>query len=162
MAVKVTYLYHRQWQWQWQWQLKYYAATYRISLSKMEGEGNNMSPIESVKSVLSQYATFSGRASRSEFWWFQLALIFCVVLAGIVSVIIPIIGMIAYLVVAFGSLIPNLAVWVRRLHDTNRSGWWYLLAFVPFGGIVVIVWCIFKSSEGTNNYGSQPGNSPSN
>jgi len=98
----------------------------------------------------SKYATFSGRASRSEFWWWVLAnVLISIVLAGVV---IALSGGVSH---AQGSnaentisgiwgvvtLLPTLALNARRLHDTNRSGWWQLLHLVPLvGSIVLLVW----------------------
>ena len=78
-----------------------------------------MSLTESIKTCFSKYAEFSGRAQRSEFWWFFL---FSVVSSAIVG-IVPVIGQIYPLVL----LIPSLSVSARRLHDTGRSAWWLLL-----------------------------------
>lgn len=125
-----------------------------------------------VKTCFSKYVDFKGRAARSEFWWW--------VLFGIVSSIIlgliPFIGMIWSLAL----ILPNLAVTARRLHDTDRSGWWMLapygvgflsgamaftgsgalvtivgiLAFVMF--VVLIIWLATKGSDGDNRFGSDP------
>ena len=105
---------------------------------------------QSVKSVLSQYATFSGRASRSEYWWFHLALWLSFVL-----LIVPLIGILIYVVIVLGSIIPSVAVSARRLHDSNKSGWYQLIGLVPFiGGIALIVLYTLPSDKGENKYGS--------
>ena len=105
---------------------------------------------QSVKSVLSQYATFSGRASRSEYWWFHLALWLSFVL-----LIVPLIGILIYVVIVLGSIIPSVAVSARRLHDSNKSGWHQLIGLVPFiGGIALIVLYTLPSDKGENKYGS--------
>ena len=123
-----------------------------------------MSPKDYVTSVLRQYATFSGRASRPEYWWFQLALWVSIFVAFILLAFIPVIGILIYIVVVFGSIIPNVAVSARRLHDTNKSGWHQLLAFVPFlGPVALIVLYALPSDWGDNQYGSPPhtmGNAP--
>ena len=84
---------------------------------------------QSIKICFSKYFDFSGRARRSEYWWFYL---FCSV-----GSVIPYIGAI----VALATIIPSLAAGSRRLHDTDRSGWWQAMPIVPFiiGGIVVLV-----------------------
>ena len=114
---------------------------------------------QSVKSVLSQYATFSGRASRSEYWWFHLALWLSFVL-----LIVPLIGILIYVVIVLGSIIPSVAVSARRLHDSNKSGWHQLLGFVPIlGPVALIVLYALPSDRGDNRYGSPPhtmGNAP--
>jgi uncharacterized membrane protein YhaH (DUF805 family) len=61
-----------------------------------------------------------------------------------------------FLVVALGLFLPSLAVTVRRLHDTGRSGWWYLISLVPFGGIVLLVFCCLDSTSGPNQFGPNP------
>ena len=105
---------------------------------------------QSVKSVLSQYAAFSGRASRSEYWWFHLALWLSFVL-----LIVPLIGILIYVVIVLGSIIPSVAVSARRLHDSNKSGWYQLIGLVPFiGGIALIVLYALPSDKGENKYGS--------
>ena len=118
-----------------------------------------MSPKESVTSVLRHYATFSGRASRSEYWWFHLAL-----WLSFVVLIVPLIGILIYVVIVLGSIIPSVAVSARRLHDSNKSGWHQLLGFVPIlGPVALIVLYALPSDRGDNQYGSPPhtmGNAP--
>ncbi len=114
-----------------------------------------MSFVEAVSYCLSNYFTFSGRGSRPEFWWFTLA----VVLASIAGSIID--AVTGYPVLAFlvslATLIPGLAATVRRLHDTDRSGWWILLAFIPLvGAIILIVWEASAGAPGPNRYGAPP------
>ena len=112
--------------------------------------------------VLKKYAVFSGRARRKEYWLFYLFnLIFAFVLyfidhvAGLVdsgSGFGPLGGLYALAV-----LIPHIAVSVRRLHDTNRSGWWTLIAFIPLiGAIVILVFLASDSQTGSNRYGPNP------
>jgi len=85
-----------------------------------------------VKTCLAKYADFEGRASRPEYWWFLL-----VVLLG--SAITSLISVRIYTLFTLVTLIPLLAVGARRLHDTNRSGWWQLLALVPFGVVIPMI-----------------------
>ncbi|MBD2815668.1 DUF805 domain-containing protein [Xenorhabdus sp. Flor] len=107
--------------------------------------------------VFKNYADFSGRARRKEYWMFYLfnIIIFSAIciLGAILSDTIGSIVMLIYALVAF---IPSLAVTVRRLHDTNRSGWWFLLVFVPIGGIVVFIFTLLEGTEGSNDYGADP------
>jgi uncharacterized membrane protein YhaH (DUF805 family) len=92
-----------------------------------------MSPVDWAKRPLQKYADFSGRASRAEYWWFVLALIVCYVIVNIVESLLGTNRMIMgvygplLLLLWLGTLVPQIAVSVRRLHDTNRSGWWMLL-----------------------------------
>ncbi|MBW3638363.1 MAG: DUF805 domain-containing protein [Actinobacteria bacterium] len=109
---------------------------------------------DAVQSAFSQYAGFSGRARRSEYWWFSLAVFLIIVLATVVDLVIgtfPAFYALAFLAV----LLPSIAVGVRRLHDTGKSGWFYLLAFVPFGGIALLVFFVMDSSP-DNQYGPSP------
>ena len=113
-----------------------------------------MSFVEAVRSVLVHYATFSGRARRSEFWWFALFTVGVYFVAGILDTAI---GITFFSVIALlGLIVPGLAVSVRRLHDTDRSGWWYLISFVPFGGLVMLVFCCLDSTPGENRFGPSP------
>lgn len=100
--------------------------------------------LEAVKACFGKYATFEGRARRSEYWWFALL--------SFVLGLIPVINWIAGLAL----LLPSIAVGVRRLHDTGRCGWWILLALVPLVNLVLIYFCIQDSVPGTNEYGANP------
>ncbi len=106
--------------------------------------------------VLKKYAQFDGRSHRTEYWMFVLfnmiisfALGFIEGLAGGPGIL----GMIYGLAV----LVPGIAVGIRRLHDTNRSGLWLLIAFVPcLGAIILIVFAVEDSTPGDNQYGPNP------
>lgn len=114
-----------------------------------------MSFADSVRTCLSKYVTFSGRARRSEYWWFTLFAIILYVVAAIIDAAIG--NSIVVILVALALLLPSLAVTVRRLHDTGRSGWWILIALVPFvGGIILLVFECLDSQPGPNNYGPSP------
>jgi len=110
--------------------------------------------------VLGNYATFSGRARRSEYWWFALTSVIVSVVLNIVSsisdgtnAIAGLVGLVYWL----GTLIPSLAVTIRRLHDTGRSGWMLLLALIPLvGAIILIVFLASDSGKGSNKYGASP------
>jgi uncharacterized membrane protein YhaH (DUF805 family) len=104
--------------------------------------------------VLERYAQFTGRARRAEYWWFALS-------SAIVGIVLSILGaassifLILYYVYALAVLVPSIAVGIRRLHDTDRSGWWLLIALVPFVGVIVlIVFLATDSTRGTNQYGT--------
>lgn len=123
-----------------------------------------MNMIEAVKSVLSNYADFNGRARRSEFWWWQLSqILLAIVLLGIYSVsyaagdLAGTIALAAFVIVWLGLIIPSIAVTVRRFHDTDKSGWFYLLGFIPYiGGIIVLVMMVFDGTPGENRFGPDP------
>jgi uncharacterized membrane protein YhaH (DUF805 family) len=119
--------------------------------------------MEAVQSVFRNYAKFDGRAPRSEYWWFQLfnllvvlvayGLLIVFALAGRSYAIIAIFAL-ALVVYAIVSFIPSIAVTVRRLHDTDKSGWWLLIVFVPYiGAIVLLIFMILPSSPGINRFG---------
>ncbi|GMA23393.1 membrane protein [Luteimicrobium album] len=115
-----------------------------------------MSLVDSVRSVLTNYANFSGRARRSEYWWFALA-------AAVVFIILAALGqassifMVLYGLVGLALIVPGLAVAVRRLHDTDKSGWFVLLGLIPLvGEIILIVFYATAGSDGPNRFGPSP------
>ena len=116
-----------------------------------------MTPSQAIRSVFSQYAGFSGRASRSEFWiWWGFLVVVFVAIGAIAALVGPT-GFIVAAVFALAVFIPNLAVTVRRLHDSGRSGWWLLLIFVPFiGGLIVFVFMLLDSEQEANRWGPPP------
>jgi len=99
-----------------------------------------MTFFDAVKACLAKYADFSGRATRAEYWWFFLAVLLASAAALTVSLK-------AYSLFTLATLLPMIAVGARRLHDTNRSGWWQLFALVPFGVVVVFIFLAQKSKE---------------
>lgn len=104
---------------------------------------------------LKQYADFSGRARRTEYWMFTL--VNCVI-AFVLGFILGD-GPLSFLgyVYSLAVLIPGLAVCVRRLHDIGKSGWWYLIGFVPVvGTIVLLIWFCTDSQPGNNEWGPNP------
>jgi len=110
--------------------------------------------------VLRKYAVFDGRARRKEYWTFFLVnFIIAVVMgfmAGILWSILGLVVNIALWVYALAIIVPSIAVAVRRLHDTGRSGWWVLIGFIPIIGLVLIVFLIQDSAPGENEYGPNP------
>jgi uncharacterized membrane protein YhaH (DUF805 family) len=109
---------------------------------------------EAVTAALTKYVDLSGRARRSEYWYFVL---FNVIVTVLALVLDRVIGFpIFQLVVGLGLLLPGLGVAVRRLHDTGRSGWWLLLGLIPLvGSIILIVW-MASDSQPDNQYGPSP------
>lgn len=105
--------------------------------------------------VLRQYADFSGRARRMEYWMFTLISVIISVVIAIIDVLLGI-GILGWLYV-LGVLVPSLAVGARRLHDTGRSGWWQLIGVIPLiGGIVLIVFFALDGERQPNVYGPDP------
>jgi DNA-binding CsgD family transcriptional regulator len=100
-------------------------------------EEHRMTFFGAVRTCLSKYATFHGRATRPEFWWFAL---FVILVTAALTYLSEALGS-AFLVLM---LLPLLAAGARRLHDTDRSGWWQLFLLVPFGGIVIVgsLWAV--------------------
>lgn len=113
----------------------------------------------SVKTCMTRkYAMFSTRASRSEFWFFQLFVLLMTFVASIIDDLIldsdlaPI-----SLIVSIAIITPSIAVGARRLHDIGRSGWWQLLWLIPIlGWIVLVLWWTTKSDVGDNRFGPSP------
>ena len=108
--------------------------------------------------VLKNYAEFTGRARRKEFWMFTL--IHLIITYGLIIVggvfELGFVSIIAGIYI-IGTIVPNLAVSVRRLHDTGKSGWWILISFVPFiGGIWFLVLAATEGDSGANAYGPDP------
>ena len=141
---------------------------------------------QAVKSVLGQYAVFTGRARRAEYWWFALftnlvqipvqVIFFIAYFAAFLPALdqtnadgsiasgsaedvnwgLLVGGAVPWVLVTFALIVPSIAVTVRRLHDTGRSGAWYLLAFVPGGSIVVLVFSLLEGDAYENAYGPDP------
>ncbi|MCX5388698.1 DUF805 domain-containing protein [Streptomyces sp. NBC_00094] len=106
--------------------------------------------------VLKRYADFTGRARRKEYWMYSLFTLIAVLVLAIIDFSL---GTYPVLVGIYGlaTLLPSLGVTVRRLHDTGRSGWWYLIALVPFvGGIVLLVFTVIEGDAHPNAYGADP------
>jgi uncharacterized membrane protein YhaH (DUF805 family) len=93
---------------------------------------------ESIKVCFNKYVDFSGRASRSEYWWFVLF-----VFAG--AVVTSLLHHWLYVLFVLGTLLPGLAAASRRLHDTGRSGWWQLIGLIPLIGLIVLI--VFLAQE---------------
>lgn len=113
-----------------------------------------MKLVEAAKRNLTTgtYAQFSGRASRSEYWWFVLTSVLVITAAAIVGGAIGsvVVTSLAYLFL----IIPGIAVSVRRLHDTNRSGWFLLLNLVPLiGSILIFIWSVTPGDKKANRFG---------
>lgn len=133
---------------------------------------------DSIQTCLLKYANFNDRATRSEFWWFQAAIMLGYAVISLLTTqdlhyamdfdlgagafesnlhIASIAHNITDGLFSLAVLIPSLAVGARRLHDTNRTGWWQLLLFIPLiGWIVLVIFFATPSQEGKNQYGDQP------
>jgi len=110
--------------------------------------------------VLKNYAGFSGRARRTEYWMFFLINFIIVVVLDVIGLALKL-GTYLGIIYSLAVLLPALAVAVRRLHDTGRSGWWVLISFVPLvGTIILIVFLATEGQPGDNQYGPNPKQAP--
>lgn len=120
-----------------------------------------------LKAFWSNYSNFKGRSRRSEYWFIELFLVITNVVVAVVDLALMnwdvdrfianggggIVGLIWIL----ATIVPAIAVLIRRLHDTNRSGWWALIGLVPLAGaIVLLVFTVEDSNKGDNRYGASP------
>ncbi len=119
--------------------------------------------------ALSKYAVFSGRASRREYWLHTIMQTCAMLAAIMVGMVVNVnaddpmqaAGGVGYLLLTLFFLIPNLAVAVRRCHDTGRSGWWFLINFLPCVGCFIFLFMMCRESDPDNQYGPNPnGNNP--
>lgn len=106
---------------------------------------------EAIKLFFKNYTNFSGRSSRSEYWWVML---FNMIISAIFTIItIPVLTGLWSLV----TLIPGLALAIRRLHDVGKSGWFLLIGLIPLVGVIILLVQYLKESEPANNWGPAPG-----
>jgi uncharacterized membrane protein YhaH (DUF805 family) len=114
-----------------------------------------------VSTCFSKYATFSGRARRAEYWWFTLFLFIANAILGLLDGMSfgwgHGMGQPLSALFSLATFLPSLAVSVRRLHDTGRSGWWLLLVLIPLiGWLVLLWWFVTEGDAGANAYGPDP------
>ncbi|MYE41842.1 MAG: DUF805 domain-containing protein [Chloroflexi bacterium] len=118
-----------------------------------------MSFAESITTCLRKYIDFSGRASRSEYWWFTLLIPFVLIASyiyfrgtgGDTRIALPVTLFLVFMI------LPSMSVQVRRLHDMHRSAWWISLYLLnPVGGLVLLIWSIFPGDPEPNRYGADP------
>ena len=118
-----------------------------------------MNMIEATKACFSKNVTFSGRARRAEYWWFILATILVSIVLGVIDGLLGLGGEFGLLsnIWSLAVFLPSLAAGARRLHDTDRSGWWMLISFLPLIGLIVlIVFFAQKGTDGPNRFGADP------
>ncbi len=113
---------------------------------------------QAVSSGLHRYLDFRTRSSRSEYWWWSVFSL----LVGIVTSTLDLLIGVAVLngISSLVLFMPGLAVAIRRLHDVNRSGWWFLIALTVIGIILLLHWSLQPGTRGANNYGADPLQSP--
>ena len=121
-----------------------------------------MSMVDAYKAMWKNYAKFSGRARRSEYWWVILAQTLISTAFSLINMVAgdSALGAVANVVISvygLAKLIPMISLAVRRLHDIEKSGWWYLLNCIPcIGSIILIVFFCKEGTAGSNRYGDDP------
>ncbi len=109
---------------------------------------------KAVKTCLSKYADFNGRAARPEFWWFMLFWVVVLAVTGLVSKYL-------YGIAGLALLLPGLAAGSRRLHDTGKSGWFQLIGLIPFIGTLIVIYLMAQPGEpAANQYGNPTDTAP--
>jgi uncharacterized membrane protein YhaH (DUF805 family) len=109
--------------------------------------------VDAVKTCLSKYVTFSGRASRAEFWYWFLGYIIVAIVAGIIDAYVT--SGVLICIVLVGAMLPSLAVTVRRLHDVDKSGWYYFIQLIPIVGPILLLIALCKmGTAGPNQFGA--------
>ena len=116
-----------------------------------------MSFTHAIRSGFANYVNFRGRAMASEFWWWQLFVLLVAVAGGMIDGAFDLNAGVAGDLWALATLLPSVAVAVRRLHDLDMSGWWLLALFIPLVGLgLLVVWFIGEGSPGYNRFGANP------
>ena len=116
---------------------------------------------EAVQSCFKQYVGFTGRARRSEYWWFALFGLIVGIVANLIDTVLGTmsedtnVGVLGT-IVSLALLLPTLAVAIRRLHDTSRTGWWILIGLIPIVGWIVLIVFYVQDSHADNQYGPSP------
>ena len=111
-----------------------------------------MNFIESIKTCYKKFFDFSGRASKSEYWWFQL---YAIIIYGMQFVFQGDLVLV-FSILVIANIIPVYAAAVRRLHDTDKSGWMVLISVIPLIGLYIIVLLIADGTKGKNRFGPKP------
>jgi uncharacterized membrane protein YhaH (DUF805 family) len=137
-----------------------YVALHALELASEEDWGILM---DWMLMPLRRYADFSGRSRRKEYWMFLLGVVIAAVVLSIVEGILGMSGMVGgvygplTVLLMLGVLVPSIACQVRRFHDQDKSGWFVLLAFIPFlGGLAVLVFMLLEGTRGDNRFGPDP------
>jgi uncharacterized membrane protein YhaH (DUF805 family) len=109
---------------------------------------------QAITSGFSNYVNFSGRAMRSEYWWWLLFTVIGVFVTVFIDAMLGI--TLTYPLFSLGVFLPSLAVAIRRLHDLDKSGWWILLCLIPLvGSIILLVWFCTPGTGGSNRFGGE-------
>jgi uncharacterized membrane protein YhaH (DUF805 family) len=128
-------------------------------MAKLRAGKTGIELLDNFVAVMKKFTVTAGRARRREFWMFVLAVIIIGFALGIL-IIIPVLGIIfgiASSIFGLVIIIPSITAGVRRLHDTNKTGWLMLLCLIPLiGGIIVLIMCVMEGTHGSNQYGPDP------
>ncbi len=112
--------------------------------------------VEAYKRFLRNYANFNGRSTRSDYWYVVLANFLIGLAIGIIGGVLNMAGLATAIsgIYSLAMIIPGIAVFVRRLHDINKSGWWFFISFVPLvGGLILLIFMCMDSVNENNKYG---------
>ena len=115
-----------------------------------------MNPSQAISAFYSGYVDFNSRTSRPGFWWTVLYLVAVYVVLGLLASVSTVFSGVLVTLWFLAHVLPSVALAVRRLHDIGRSGLWLLLGFVPFGGLVLLVFYILPSERHANDWGPRP------
>lgn len=119
-----------------------------------------MSFSSAISTCMDKYANFHGRASRSEYWWFNLFALLMIWGAELIGAVTfpddPVLSQIVPMIINLAISLPLFAAGSRRLHDIGKSGWWQLLVLTFVGVILLYIWFAFKSQDKSNKYGEIP------
>jgi uncharacterized membrane protein YhaH (DUF805 family) len=114
---------------------------------------------EAIKSGFQNYVNFNGRASRSAFWYWFLFAVLVSIAASVLDLALfsELVASPISTIAGLAMFLPGLAVSIRRLHDLDRSGWWFLLIFIPIiGAIILLIWNCMRGTVGPNRFGPDP------
>ena len=110
---------------------------------------------QAISTGFSNYVNFSGRACRSEYWYWILFIVIADIVTGIIDAALGI--QLVTSIFGLVTLLPSLAIAIRRLHDLDRTGWWILLGLIPLiGWIILLIWYVTKGTDGPNRFGPDP------
>ncbi len=118
-----------------------------------------MGMMEAVQLFFKNYTNFQSRSRRSEYWWpvlFMMIVYIPLYLIALSGTFLAGIAGILYVLFALAVTIPGIAVTIRRLHDLDKSGWWYLIVFIPFAALLLLYWFCQPGTVGSNTYGADP------
>jgi uncharacterized membrane protein YhaH (DUF805 family) len=113
--------------------------------------------VDAIRGAIGNIFTLRGRASRSAFWWFALLQVIAYLVVSWISDRSTVAGVILDILIGLPLLIAGISLAVRRLHDSNRTGWWWWIGFIPFiGGIILLVFYLLPGTPGPNRYNTSP------